>query len=343
MKNELPDINQIIIRYLDGSASLNEKMIMLEWLKLSDDNRTDFVNTRDLWLSCNVAAQNELEVDIALGKLKNRIQEEQERLQKRSINKINDRIIPFKRLIQVAAVALILIATGFGLGKWQTDLKPAHTVDTQHQLITAKGSKGKFELPDGSVVWLNSETKLIYPEIFAADCRQVVLEGAAYFEVAKDAKKPFIVKTGDLSIEVLGTTFNVDNYAVGDYIQTALLSGSVKISGENIQRPVLLKPDELFSYRKSDQKTAVEKVKSGLYADWIKDKLVFDNDYLADILISMEGRYNMQILCPEKFASKTRLSFTIHQESIEEIMNAMERIIPIKYRLVDNKIYIELK
>ena len=81
MKEEIHNINEIIIRYLDGSAELEEKRLLLRWLKQSDDNRDDFIATRDLWLSCNVAAGNELEIDIALGKLKNRILLEQGRME----------------------------------------------------------------------------------------------------------------------------------------------------------------------------------------------------------------------------------------------------------------------
>lgn len=76
MKEETNDINEIIIRYLDGSAHLEEKMALLQWLKQSDGNRDDFAMTRDLWLSCSAAAGNELEVDIALEKLKDRILQE---------------------------------------------------------------------------------------------------------------------------------------------------------------------------------------------------------------------------------------------------------------------------
>ena len=86
---------------------------------------------------------------------------------------------------------------------------------------------------------------------------------------------------------------------------TALLNGSVKISGKALKDPVYLKPDELFRYRKSDQIASVEEAKVGLYTDWIKDRLVFDNDCLADILISMEGRYNMDIECPRQFAASS--------------------------------------
>lgn len=337
MKEETNDINEIIIRYLDGSAGLEEKRALLHWLKQSDGNRDDFIATRDLWLSCNVAVGNELEVDIALGKLKDRILQEQGRMERESRAKIKSWSV-ILRWTRVAAVLILLLGIGYVIGSWQEHSIP--DVIVQNQLITAKGSKGRFSLPDGSVVWLNSETKLTYPSQFASDKRLVSLEGEAYFEVAKDTKKPFVVQVGEIDVEVLGTSFDLDSYASGEFVKTALLNGSVKISGKTLKAPVYLKPNELFKYRKSDQATSVEEAKAGLYADWIKDRLVFDNDCLSDILISMEGRYNMEIDCPKPFAASTRLSFTIRQESIEEVMEAMSQIAPIRYEIKRGKVHI---
>ena len=321
MKEETHDINEIIIRYLDGSAELEEKRLLLRWLKQSDDNRDDFIATRDLWLSCNVAAGNELEIDIALGKLKNRILLEQGRMERGLPAKRNTLSVVL-RWMRVAAVLLLLLGVGYGIGSWREHSAP--DVIVQNQLITAKGSKGRFTLPDGSVVWLNSETKLTYPNQFTGDRRFVSLEGEAYFEVAKDAKKPFVVQAGEIDVEVLGTCFDLDSYSSGEFVETALLSGSVKISGKALKDPVYLKPDELFRHRKSDQTASVEEA----------------NDCLADILISMEGRYNMDIECPKLFAASTRLSFTIRQESIEEVMEAMSLIVPIRYEIKNGKVYI---
>lgn len=339
--DETVEINEIIIRYLDGSAALEDKILLLQWLQQSDTNRDDFMHARNLWFSCNVVAGNELEVDIALEKLKNRILDKQERMNNSPILVARNKSQRLTRWVGAAAILLLMISVGYGLGT--LNKQPSEELLVQSQLITAKGSKGRFILPDGSVVWLNSETKLTYPERFADHKREVVLEGEAYFEVATDAKKPFVIQVGDLDVEVLGTSFNVNNYSSNEFIQTALLSGSVKISGKSVDEPVYLKPNELFEFRKSDHTATVGNAKVGLYADWIKDRLVFDNDYLSDILISMEGRYSMDINCPPQFAATTRMSFTIRQETIEEVLKLMSFIAPIQYEVKDGKAYIEPK
>lgn len=329
MENFTTDINLIIIRYLDGSASLEEKRQLLQWLKESEKNRSDFTDTRDLWLSCNASADNELEVDIALDRLKMRIMNEHERIGKKTRRS-------FIRWYQAAAVLLVLFGLYFWLSIEQTEPK----LMVQNQLITAKGSKGKFTLPDGTVVWLNSESRLVYPDQFADGKRTVNLVGGAYFEVVRDEKKPFIIKAGDVDVEVLGTSFNISSYPFKDNIETALLSGSVKISGPSVRREIYLKPNEVFEYKKDLHAVSVKSVNASLYADWIKDRLVFDNRPLSDILISMEGWYNMDIVCPEKFAESTYMSFTIRQEDIDEILRAMSFIIPISYQIKNGKAFI---
>lgn len=329
MENFTTDINFIIIRYLDGSASLEEKRQLLQWLKESEKNRSDFTDMRDLWLSCNASADNELEVDIALDRLKMRIMNEHERIGKKTRRS-------FIRWYQAAAVLLVLFGLYFWLSIEQTEPK----LMVQNQLITAKGSKGKFTLPDGTVVWLNSESRLVYPDQFADGKRTVNLVGGAYFEVVKDEKKPFIVKAGDVDVEVLGTSFNISSYPFKDNIETALLSGSVKISGPSVRKEIYLKPNEVFEYKRDLHAVSVKSANASLYADWIKDRLVFDNRPLSDILISMEGWYNMDIVCPEKFAESTYMSFTIRQEDIDEILRAMSFIIPISYQIKNGKAFI---
>ena len=114
----ITDINEIIIRYLDGSADMEEKMCLLQWLKLSDGNRSDFMMTRDLWLSCHAAMGNEVEVDIALDKLRNRILQEQERLNKPI--EIKKRSLLW-RWMGIAAALFLLIGISYRVGYQQAN------------------------------------------------------------------------------------------------------------------------------------------------------------------------------------------------------------------------------
>lgn len=333
MKTQSDDTNLLIIRYLDGSATPDEKRALLRWLKQSESNRSDFSGTRDLWLACTAAGETDLEVDVALEKLRARLQDGARK--KRTFG------FRYWRTVGAAAVVLLLVGIGYGLGAFH--FRPATGIPMQSQLITAKGSKGKFTLPDGTTVWLNSASKLVYPAEFEGGKREVTLDGGAYFEVVKNERKPFVVRTGEVCVEVLGTCFNVNAYAGGSAIETALLSGSVRISGEGMAADIRLHPGELFSYTRQTGETEVRKVSADRYADWTKERLTFDNDRLSDILVSMEGWYRVRIKCPETFAASTRMSFTIRQETIEEILQAMSYIAPLRYEIKEREVLIRPK
>lgn len=332
MNTETTDINEIIIRYLEGSSTLDEKQLLLQWLRESDKNLDDFNITRDLWLSCEVALGDEAEINMSLNRLRQRILAGQQ-------TEKAPRRRPFIGWYQTAAVILVLL----GMGYWLSVQKPAEPqMYVQNQLITAKGSKGQFVLPDGSIVWLNTDSKLIYPENFSDGKREVELVGEGYFQVVEDEKKPFIVKTGDLDVEVLGTSFDVSSYPYMDKIDIVLLSGKVKVNSDIFSKPVMLEPNQLLSFDKKDIGISLQSTKANLHIDWIKDRLVFDNTSLSDIIISLQGWYNVVIDCPKAYADKNRLSFTVRGENIDETLKAMSLIIPIKYTINENRITITL-
>lgn len=328
MDSHTTDINELIIRYLDGSASQEDKKELLRWLKESDNNWNYFNETRDLWLSCDVALSGDTEMEIALYRFRSRLQN--------SNIHINKSQKSFIRWYHTVAIILVLL----GMGYWISfqNQKPEEIVCVNNHLITAKGSKGKFLLPDGTTVWLNTESKLIYPEKFDKNKRLVRLEGEGYFEVVANKEKPFIVQTGNLDIEVLGTTFDISGYPFQDRVDVVLLSGSVKVKGENLDKEVVLAPNQILKYQKNNGETIVRETKAYLHADWIKERLVFDNTSLSDIIISLEGWYNISIECPRALAETTRMTFTLRGENVEEICKAMSLIAPIRYTIVGDKV-----
>lgn len=327
-----PDIYEIIIRYLDGSATLIEKKELKQWMQLSDKNMYDFIDICDLWHSCDVALSDDKEVDHALERLRKQIL-----LSFSYNNKKKQRSFRWQ---SVAAVFLVMLSLGYAIYTHHTTPRNPTRALIQNQLITAVGSKGRFILPDSSIVWLNSGSKLTYPESFEKDYRKVTLEGEAYFQVTEDRAKPFIVKAGEVDIDVLGTSFNISNYPASSTIETVLLSGSIRANINATGETTRLIPDQLLTYRKETGKTEIEITSSGYHIDWIKDRLIFDYDRLSDIIISLEGWYAVQIDCPKTFADEQRLSFTVRGENLEEILQSMSFIIPIKYSIENNQVKI---
>jgi len=326
MHHNKSDIHILIIRYLDNSSTLDEKKELLQWIKFSDENLNEFTEIRELWLTSDVALSDDKELDTALEKLQNRILLNSKPLRKQ---------VAFK-WHQIAAVFLVLLSVGYAIYTRNTSTRITSHVIIQNQLITAVGSKGRFVLPDSSVVWLNSGSKLIYPEYFDKTGRNVILEGEAYFQINEDKTRPFVVKTEEVDIEVLGTSFNIANYPGSSSIETVLLSGSIVARLNETGKTTQLIPDQLLIYHKETGKAEIGITSSKYHIDWIKDRLIFDNDCLSDIIISLEGWYTAQIDCPKAFANEQRLSFTVRGESLEEILSSMSFIIPMKYT-IDNK------
>ncbi|MDR2764467.1 MAG: FecR domain-containing protein [Tannerella sp.] len=331
MKNQEKDI-EILLRQLDGSASADEKKMLLQWLEASEANRADYREIRDLWLSCDVALQDGDQTRAALNRMLRRIRSESSSMgkEKQSLKR------SIRRYYAVAAVILVMLVAGY---RWL--LYPGTFADVENEpviynrLITAQGGKGKFTLPDGSLVWLNAESMLVYPEKFEGTERRVQLDGEGYFEVAENREKPFIVQSGNLTVEALGTTFDVSRYPFRHKTEVVLLDGSVRVTSPAIEKDVVLSPDQMLELT-GDGTLSVHETTARMHASWIKDKLVFDNDRLSDIILSLEGWYCIDIECPPAFAEDTRMSFTVGAESIEEILRAMSLVIPVAWSITDS-------
>ena len=167
-----------------------------------------------------------------------------------------------------------------------------------NQFLIPYGSRGKLILSDHTVVWLNAGSRLIYPSEFTGSEREVLLFGEAFFEVAKDKSKPFIVKTTDYRIKVLGTQFNVSAYLGDDVSQTVLTEGSIELNMNNkglFDHGVVLKQNELFSLNKGMNETRIQKVDPEKYVLWRDGILKFENEDLSQVLKKIERYYDIQI------------------------------------------------
>ena len=235
-----------------------------------------------------------------------------------------------------------------------------------NEIIAKRGTKTKIILPDGSQVWLNSDSKLSYGARFNDTIREVSLEGEAYFDVIKDKNRPFVVMTNALNIRVLGTTFNIKSYAHDATIETTLIRGMIEVrkNNEPATKKIVLTPNEKLIYNKSEallvrpnneQNTIAKKLEalsittlsknipdsSRVETAWIYGRLVFDGDSFVTLAEKMERWYNIKITIQNQSISNSRFSGVFEKENVEEAFKALQLITMFKYDIHDNEILIK--
>lgn len=168
----------------------------------------------------------------------------------------------------------------------------------------------KLVLEDGTKVWVNSDTKLRYPSHFGKNRRYVELEGEAYFEVAKDKKRPFVVKSGETEVKVLGTQFNINAYSDNKNIKTTLVEGSVAFS-QNIKgekKEVVLKPGHQAVVSKGIEGIDVKKVNTTIYTAWKDGRFVFENESFDNIMKILSRWYDVEVFFQNNSLKELRFS-----------------------------------
>lgn len=216
--------------------------------------------------------------------------------------------------------------------------------NAMNQLIIPYGNQSKLTLADNTVVWLNAGSRLVYPTTFTGKTREVLLFGEAYFDVAKNAAKPFIVKTSEISIKVLGTQFNVSAYAEDKVIQTVLKEGSVELSRNDanlFDEPILMKPNQMASYVKSNGETALSTVDANYYMLWTKGLLSFDEVDFDKILKKVERYYNISVDFSETSLRTMRISGKLDLKGTrEEVLEYLEKVSSTKIKKLNENQYL---
>lgn len=209
-------------------------------------------------------------------------------------------------------------------------------------LTVPYGKRFEVLLSDGTHVHLNAGTSLKYPVKFlAGQNRQVYLKGEAFFSVAKDTKHPFIVNSGALNVQVLGTQFNVSSYPEDSETDVVLVEGSVNLySKVNVNNNVLLKPGFKGSYSKQNISISTNPVITSVYTSWIDGGLVFRNMTFNNILKKMERHYNVKITANNIELANEKFNASFRNEPIEKILEYFKITYNINYTIENNKILI---
>ena len=317
-------MDELIIKYLNKAASEEDKTTLLAWLKADETNREYFLKTQKLWNLSNIHFMPEDEITKALDKVNMNISVIENRRQK-------NRLLLFR--IAAAVIVICMLSVGsFYMGVNFNKYANPEPV-TMNQVIMGNGNRGFVTLPDGTVAWLNSGSKLIYPEKFEGKSRSVRLDGEGYFEVKKDEKKPFFVETENMIVNVLGTIFDIQNYTRKPVAETVLMSGKVEVTLKENNKKFILQPDQKISYNKETGQYKLTQVDAEEYAIWTNDKLILDSEKLSKVLRKMEHWYGVTIQTAPNLPLDHRLTLTIRYEPKEEILKMLSLILPIQYTI----------
>ena len=227
-------------------------------------------------------------------------------------------------LRHVAAAACIAAVTWLAAGRYFVGQTLPEVVNLQTLHVPA-GQRISLTLPDGTVVWLNAQSRLTYPATFAADERRVAVEGEAWFEVAKDEKRPFVVAAGELAIRVLGTKFNVHRYPHEAWGCVSLLEGSLEVSAPGVSAPLRLRAGQEATLR--DGKMTANVIRNMDYFLWKDGIYSFEDATLEEIMKALELYYDTAI--EVKDPAMLRWKYTVkfrQRDGIREILRLMQRV-----------------
>lgn len=214
-----------------------------------------------------------------------------------------------------------------------------NAINKFNTLSTSRGETYQVLLPDGTKVWLNAASSITYPANFASlKERRVDLEGEAYFEVAKDKLHPFVVKSGNQTVEVLGTHFNINSYANEPLIKTTLIEGSIKINGKNGQQGIL-KPNQQAVF--STSQLRIENVDTEVAIAWKNNKFMFDSAPIQEVMKMVERWYNVEIIY-EGDAPSDKFNGSVSRfENVSKVLQILQSTKKVHFKIEGRRIFVQ--
>lgn len=330
----------IIGKKLEGNVTQDEEKALNEWISSSNANKQVYFQIKELWYHKQDQTNNSQAI-AAYDKLINRIKFAEVIQSQSRVQRISSQVNQF---VKYAAIIFFFLSFSFLSYYYVTE----ENSKNEFCIISVpKGNKSEIVLPDGSKIWLNNNSKLIYPKKFNQSEREVELIGEGYFEVHRNEKIPFIVKTSDVKIKVLGTKFNISAYPNDKFIETTLISGKVTVqSNENPEVVNTLNPGESMTFDKIGNRTAITPVDTKFYTYWMKGEFVFRDEKFETLAKRIERIYNVEIIFEDQtLKEKTYTGDFKVDDNIYSILEIFKRSTsePIEYITDRNKITIRRK
>lgn len=308
------DIERLIAKHLSGEIQKPEKEVLDSWLAENPENQKAFGEYRKVWEKAKDARAIEtVDINAAWKRFEKAIDRKEE-----NEIKSGKTISLFSRKIsRIAAVIVLLIATGLAFYLYN------HLSNPEIHLATTATEVKTIELSDGTKVTLNGNSTFDYRKKPGKKKREVHLDGEAYFEVARDETRPFIIETKETSVTVLGTKFNVNTHTKNQSVEVVVNSGKVAFQTHKGKHRVILKKGEKGNYSKA-QKTIAKSVNDDPnFLAWKTKKLIFEDKTLAYIVSTLNKVYHANIKLENQETANCRMTATFNNQPLNEIIEVI--------------------
>lgn len=333
MEERNSHIDELIAAFLSGGLDKEAREELEAWMSASEDNRRYFMQQQEIWFS-TVQEEERMryDADRAFEAFRQRVAEHRTLKQPK-------RVIGWKSVFKYAAAVLVVgLVSFFSYQKGESNLKEALT---QVEVEAPLGAQTRLRLPDGTLVVLNAGSRLVYPQDFGVDNREVELSGEGYFEVARNEKLPFHVQTPSLSVRVLGTKFNFRDYPNDEEAVVSLLEGKVALDNRlHAEAEMILLPDEQVTLDKEEGRMRKKSAKVREILEWTSGRLFFDEMPLPEVAKILERSYGVHITFATDSLRDFRFygSFSRSEQGIKDILQALVKTGKVRYTQTNKEI-----
>lgn len=345
-----------ILKYIKGDLSESERNSVLKWASADKSNELYIARLKNIDISQSLPDEEASEEE--LKKIFDLIDKTESG--KNEDKEINYFAIKKSVVWRAASVILLLVISGLyflnqsGNGVNSLAENSLNTITyknfaTSKVLYTPKGVKAYLILPDSSQVWLNSDTRIEYPDTFDVSVRNVSISGEAYFKVVKNPQRSMVVKTTKgFSIEVLGTEFNIKAYEDDNRAQATLYSGEINLLRERDNKIVSTKvePNQTIIIKTEPAGINVSKVLKETPADesaWKEGKIIFDSTPVSELIKTLERWHGVEFIVKDPEILNYKITATFNSESIVQIMDLIQLTSLIKYEVQNRKVILRKK
>jgi transmembrane sensor len=331
LNNEYWDL---IAKYLSNECDKDETDYLFKWIAESEENELLFKKVKGDFKLINInKSMNKINVDSAWEKLKDRIEEDEQILPIKEEPKVRRLQIPI--LLKYAAAIILIVSVGYFTTKYYMSIENFSITE-----ITAQNEiKEEVTLPDGSVITLNTDSKLEYPKEFTDNERKVKLTGEAFFKVTKNPEKPFIIEAENAEVRVLGTSFNVNTRLLENNVEVFVETGLVELKRKNNgDERLLIKPGDVGILTK-DKLEKLVNTNNNIIA-WKTHEIIFREDKISDVIHILNTIYNTNIICENQEVLNLKYTSTFINQDINSVLNVVCVTFDLKVEYKDNKIYL---